>query len=129
MILDLSANVSTANFLAIRQTSVANPLGASNATNRIKRRSARNPLVRLQNVLTAAQPTRPISLTVLATNNNQLHYIKGNHAQRSQRHLRSSSSMLTSQSSSRRRHNNRTPHGHKPLQNLRLRLTCSLSVR
>jgi hypothetical protein len=43
-----SANVLTATLLAIHLSSVANPPGASNATNRIKLRRARNPLARLQ---------------------------------------------------------------------------------
>jgi hypothetical protein len=46
----------------------------------------KNPMVRLQNASTAAEPTWPILPTVLHTNNSSS-YINGNRTSRSQQHL------------------------------------------
>jgi hypothetical protein len=75
-------NALTGNLLAIHPTSVVSPQNASSAINNIQRRNAKNPLACLQNASTVAEPTQPILLTVLHTNNSTS-YINGNRTSQS----------------------------------------------
>jgi hypothetical protein len=68
----------TANLLAINLTSVECPQSASSVINHMQRRNAKkNPLARLQNAPTVAEPIRPILPTVHHINNSTF-YINSN---------------------------------------------------
>jgi hypothetical protein len=84
----------TANLLAIHLTSVASPQSALSAKNHMQRGNAKNPLDRLRNASTAAEPNRQILPTVLHINHSTS-YINGNRASRSRQRLVFSSSKLT----------------------------------
>jgi hypothetical protein len=71
----------TTNLLAIHLTSMVCPQSALSANNHIQRGNAKNPLDRLRNASTAAEPTRQILPTVLHINNSTS-YTNGNRASR-----------------------------------------------
>ena len=119
----------TANLLAIHWASVVSPTNASSVINHMQCGNAKNPLARLQNASTAAQPTQPILLTVLHIHHNSTSYINCNCASRSQLHLFFSSCKLTFQLSSHQHlHPDRTKHGLTMHLNLQPQRILSLSA-